>query len=331
MNFPVSVEQNVFYQRMARRRAQEAAERHAALDDCDGGADIDVSVLFEDGSNLVQQATSYAITDTTGDLISLTTLRNMLLNMRDTRLMSAQPVVHARLRQCVTFEERKRLLLILNDMESYEIDTLPHYLGCMRCRIKNSATPATLVTFVPACGPRINIAKLLHWLCSKTSDVDSERETRNDGKGECGAGMLGRSYVVFSECRNEECVNPNHYRRRVPAQNTASDALEAALSVDNVLQQYAAAHDREWALTERELCRTSYTTSPVEAMLINEFAPKMDLDGCDADTSGSVVDESASHSSEDQLGLKKQWKRRVQGALLGERRRSAAPTVGVIK
>lgn len=270
-----------------RKRARVDAQIEWPRTAYDTERDVDNSGLLDDGQNLVQQTTPLTIVDHTADVITLVILRHVLLNMRDMDLMRKYSVVHTRLRENVTLDERKRVLTLLNSIEIYAVDTIPHYLGCMRLA---GDTEGIAATFRLACGKRVAVARLLYWLCDNSLAnhlLDKETIARarqhNETTTGIGLGALGHKFKVFNSCETAECVNPQHQRRCCTAAYVSkSSELDAELRsvlneappVDSpsyaalqTLRNYTANRDREWLLTERELCRDSYFMSPIEMSL----------------------------------------------------------------
>lgn len=277
----------------------------------DRDSDIDAGLLLleDDGSNLDQKPPRIPIVEPTSEIVPLSVLRNVMLNMRDEEVALAHPVVHRRLRDNVTFDERKRVIALLNAVENYPTDTLPNYLGCMRL----SGTICVQQNFRLACGRRVPVARLLFWLCDESeANYDEDAAVMRRTGDERGLGVLGHQFAVSNSCHTEDCINAQHYSRRnkhvhtqaeLDAELARHDAISDAADL-KIMHQYMANRDHEWTLTERELCRDSYVMSPVESMLTKL---KLVADGDDDDSSCS--------SGTDTAVTKDQWKQRVVGTL----------------
>jgi hypothetical protein len=229
--------------------------------------DFDAAELVvEDGRNLVQKATELSIVDHTGEILSLAELRDVLLNVREPRVMLKYPSVHRRLRQYVSLDERRRVLALLNAVESFAADTLPNYLGCMRLAGIGSAQQS----FVLASGKRVPVARLLFWLCDNSIANALDDDAYMESKGaERGLGALSYHLAICNSCRTEDCINAQHYTRRARHRRVSNADLHSGEPCASlaVLRQYAESRDREWSLAERELCRDSYFSSPIESMI----------------------------------------------------------------
>jgi hypothetical protein len=260
----------------------------------------DISELLLAGDNLVQEETPLSIVDHTATVITLATLRFILLNMRLESVLFKYPAIHARLCE-FTLGERKRVLTLLSEIDGYLDGTIPHCLGCMK--LSKDAEARKWFNFES--GARVTIARALRWMCDNTV---------ND--------HLGREFYLVNTCKTMHCVNPQHYQRSQKHRGPTEEELQESLRLDDshdMLRQYTAERDQSWVESERELARTSYILSPIEQMLARGnddlFDPTMALDVAAA--LASDTDSMSTGTFDTQLlhlTSKKIWQKRVMPA-----------------
>lgn len=276
-------------ERATRRRRRYANDMH--LDDKDCEPDVDTSELLHDGSNLVQTKQSLLqITGENSDLIDLALLRQMMLNIRDTNLTHKFPAVNARLCEQLTFDERKRIIVVLNSVEGYGIDTLPNYLGCLRI----GGAKKEQHTFLLASGRQVAVARLLAWLCDNSlGNYTSEKMEIARNRQTKGLAALSRHFTVHNTCHTDDCVNPLHYQRgSAPNDKSLLNRTTHAASGRDVHED-----EHETALAERTMSRESYVMTPIESM-IKSLHIADDLVNMAAFAHGMLTDETSFDADE---------------------------------
>lgn len=233
------------------------------------------------------------------NVITLASLRHVLLNMHSARIAERYRFVHRRLREYVTLEERKRLIALLNTMQHHPPDTLPHYLGCMRM-VRN---PTSIFTVASGC--RIPLMRMVFWVCDndETNFIEDEQvlsELAETARLK-GIAALRYRFTVENTCHTVGCVNTQHYKRTNSLTTSVADARRLAedenthfqlltdqwadtqaLEELEQLRKYTEACDEEWVAAERALSRDSYLMSPLEAGLVKLSVSDI-FDGADDD------------------------------------------------
>lgn len=225
----------------------------------------------QNGSNLVQVTTPMTIVDYAAETVPLATLRHILVNMRDLLTIDANPVVHERLREYLTLAERKRLLVLLDGVKTYPIDTTLWLLGCMWHADKR---------FTLESGPRIKLVRFLHWLCGNNEAAHaSDKEiltaaARRLGGRSPSFAELGKRFVHKNLCQNADCINPLHFVRHNAApdvddgESLASILPAISLNTEADAQRLRECGEHDWIAEKLSVrSRRTFGYSPLENML----------------------------------------------------------------
>lgn len=253
----------------------------------DGDRDACTEGLGDTGHNLEPTGMARDVGDESPThVLTLAALRYVLLNMHSRRAAERYQFVHTRLREYCTLEERKRLVALLNTMQTYPSDTLPHYLGCMRM-VRNPTS-----VFTVASGCRIPLMRMVFWVCDNDATNFMEDEAVLTVLSETarlkGIAALRYRFTVENTCETVGCVNTQHYKRVNSLTTSVADARRLAedesthfqLLSDHwadtqafeelaQLRLYTEACSEDWVTAERTMARDSYLMSPLEAGLTN--------------------------------------------------------------
>lgn len=276
-------------------RRQNARVRETVS--CSLEVDNVLAEAYSTGENLIQTVTPMTIYDYTSQLVPLATLRHILLYMRNADVFRKFWVIHERLHMCFSRSERRKLLALLDAVENYPADTMPRYLGCMHLTTDSFASRHQ---FTFDCGKRVQISRLLRWICDSSIanhladkvvfDSYPEETTR-------GFWLLWQdthTCKIASKCGNDECVNPLHFSRQayVRSNRQSRDGIaEAAAELVSMATDIAQfEHGSKELITarkadDRERYRGSFAFSPVAMMLRDT-----DDDDNDIDEVGGVND-----------------------------------------
>lgn len=241
--------------------------------------------LCETGNNLEPTGTARLVSEQSDDhVITLGALRHVLLNMHAQYIVDLYPFVHRRLREYVTLEERKRLISLLNMINAHAVDTLPHYLGCMRMQRDSTSI------FTVASGGRIPLMRMIFWVCDNSevnflADEAVLCELSDTARLKSIAALRYR-FTVENKCKTSGCVNSHHYKRVNNLTTTVDDARRLAENDDahfdlladhwadtqalaefEQFRQFTSDCSEQWVLAERALSRDGYMMSPIEAGL----------------------------------------------------------------
>jgi hypothetical protein len=209
------------------------------------------------------------IFDNSGRVITLSTLRHILSNMRSRQVAVAHAAVHTRLATRCEFEDRRKLLKLLSRLDNFPDDTLPAYFGCLRI----DGAPARITV----AGKQMNLTTALRWLCTAVDDELLE-SARSGEAPLASTKQPAYKQQIVSMCGTDNCVNPQHYNERLYAKQTArarrmelfADLRDIDNNLDELVgQMYMADMDHDWIRTERELARDPkvHSAHGVEAML----------------------------------------------------------------